>query len=135
MSEYDDQATQFLDRFGVRISIKEGEGRCPPWQEGACSHGDQYRIRVSKDGRSLVFPYWGSYNDMQAGVSPSNYDILSTLGSDSSSPDSVDEYIAEYGMEIKSEKDYRQIKSGISFGERIRAFFTEEELDALREIQ
>lgn len=141
MSEYDDQAAAFMQRFGIDIAIKQGSGKSPSWAEArhdddnrGGEHGTHYRVSVWRTGHSrggMFFDYWGSVADREAGQDPSYYDILSTLSLDSTAPDAFDDYLSEYGVEIKSKADVRQVERGIAFGERIRSFFTVEELEAL----
>ena len=142
LSEYEEQAHQFLVHYNLTLSIRRGPDKCPPWDDSSHTHGDHYLITIrsapARRGRnpespglmSVSFPFWNSLNDRANGKSPTDYDILSCVSSDAQSPTDPDEVAEEYG-EIKP-------SIAIAVAERakeLQEFFTELELDALAEIQ
>jgi hypothetical protein len=140
MNDYDKQAKDFIgvSRLTVKITLAKKQA-CPPWREATtfCDHvhGHKYNITVKHApmGRVLRFPYWGSRADADNGVSPSAYDVLTCLSSDSTLPEDVDGYLAEFGYD---KTPIKQIERTVKFGEKVRQFFTDiGALDALREVQ
>jgi len=128
MSEYDIQATEFLEKCGFALSIRPGKNKEPLWNG---PHGDHYRITVKRkaDRKSLSYDFWDSMVNMQEGKQPSNYSVLACLSSESGMPTDPDEVIAQLGpMPI------RQAIATAKFVKEIQSFFTEEELERLWEI-
>ena len=131
---YDKQAGEFLGRFGLKLGIREGTSKCPPWDDHkqGCRHGDQYRITLHRTGgKMLAFDWWGSIAMMQEGREPTPYDILACISSDANSPTDPDEVSEEFGGDVKPS----QAIAIARFAARLQRFFTEEELEALSEIQ
>jgi|SRR3990172_7084953 len=145
--EYETQAQEFLSHFGLEIKVAFKGDRCPPWDDYRHIHGDRYRVTIkrarqeyrpslTKPGfhsltpQSISFDFWNSQADMQAGNRPSAYQILSVVSSEGSAPTDPDEVVEEYG-EMKPS----QASALAKFARRLQAFFTEEELEALQEIQ
>jgi hypothetical protein len=116
-------------------------------------HGREYLVTLTgapKDAEnaarwrfrpSLAFPYWGAHADRPdldtygwtkkgRGKHPSAYDVLACLASDSSGPETPDEVVEEFG----DMKPSRAIAIA-EHGRKVRAFFTEAELEALQVIQ
>lgn len=129
MNEYDEKADMFLKKHGIKLSIRRGEYKEPLWDKAA-PFGDHYRIMVMrKDKKRLGFSFWGSVAMMQEGKDPRPYDILACMSSDSSMPTAPDEVQHEFGGSIK------QAIATAKFAEKLQAFFSEEELTDLSEIQ
>lgn len=131
MSEYEARAEAFLERNGLSIKAAFKGDRCPPWEDGKCIHGDRYRVTIRrKAGGSLSFDFWDSIANMQANKRPSTYSILDCISSDAFLPKDPDELIGEIGpMRIS------QALASVKFTKRLRAFFTERELEGLSEIR
>jgi len=85
--------------------------------------------------KRLTFDFWGSINDCQKGVDPVAYDILACIGSDAYTPETFADFCSEYGYESDSIKALQTFRRCSSFAKRLRAFFTEAELEGLAEIQ
>lgn len=141
MSEYDEQAKNFMVRFAVGIHIAFAkENGCPPWREKGkrlegcptCStfHGHQYRITLRKNGKSVRFDYWGSFADAQNKKGPSFYDILSCIASEATGETDPDEIYRELGPMVPS-----QAIAISKAAKRWQKFFNAEELEALGEIR
>ena len=137
-NEYEEQAEQFLTQYGLVIRTAFKGDKCPAWEEGTLHiHGDRYRVTIQRElvtgsipFNSISFDFWNSKNDKDKGIRPTGYDILSTVSSDAFSPTDPDEIVAEYGDMKPS-----QATAAARFAKRLQAFFTEEELEALSEIQ
>ena len=149
MSVYDKQAQDFLDKFGLAISRRAHSCMvCPPWtacdkeKTGLCpkcgtTHGNPYLIKITrnlKPSEVLDFYFWGSYNDAKKGKSPSKYSILSSIGGDSVIPETFHDFCWEFGYNEDSRRDYSNWERCSKFAKKLRAFFTADELEALREI-
>jgi hypothetical protein len=142
MSEYDEKAQTFLDRFGLKVRASQKGDRCPPWcgdDDTGCCHGDRYRVTVwrrndyiGNEGRSprrLSFDFWNSLNE-----APTAYDVLACVGADSYCPSTFEDFCREYGYDEDSRKTLALFMRCDKFAQRIRNFFTEGELEALAEI-
>lgn len=131
--DYDTQAQDFLNKWGLEITVhKTDSGKCPPFCDGEHIHGDEHRITLKRamTGKRLVFPFWNSLNDSQAGKEPSAYGVLSCIGSDLSCPDTFEDFCAEYGYDADSRKALAQFRRCDAFGRKLRAFFDSEEMQA-----
>ena len=133
-------------------------------EEGrGCCHGDRYRVTIWRDhkrdpsvrsylGRDgagqearfcehvdhpkrITFDFWNSQHDMQEGKSPTVYDVLSCIGADVGLPDAFEEYCREFGGDEDSRKALRTFARVDKLAKRLRAFFTEDEIEALGDIR
>jgi hypothetical protein len=142
-TDYDKQAQEFLNRFGLTVKAAFGTSKCPPWDEHkhGCTHGDQYRVTIKRIGadrvyykgepgpRSISFDFWNSYADMRANKRPTAYDILACISSNAYAPTDPDEVSEEYGGVKPS-----QAIAVARFARRLQDFFSEGEIEALAEI-
>lgn len=149
MSEYEAQADKFCETYGLKVSAAfKGDG-CPPWEQpqdvpGTCpechnTHGDRYRVTLrwkdqARRPRSLTFDFWGSFNDMQNNKRPTAYDVLKTAGCDVHCPDTFEDFCGQYGYDQDSRTAERTFRRCDNFAQRLRAFFTEEEQEAVATI-
>ena len=145
-TEYDVQAEKFLERFGLKFRATMKGDRCPPWcgeDSRGCVHGDHYRVTiwrvrerqpVDRSGR-VSFDFWNSQKDMQDGRSPTAYDVLACISGDVTCPDTFEDFCADYGDDTDSRKAEVLFRRVSKFANRLKAFFTTEELEALAEIQ
>ena len=142
MSEYEKQAEKFLADHGLKFRAVQHGGRCPheretrPFCDGKCIHSDRYRVTISrKGGGRISFDFWNSFNDMRSGKEPTTYDVLAHISGDIYCPDKFTEFCSEYGYEEDSRKAHSTFVRCEKFSQRLRAFFSEEEQEALGEIQ
>lgn len=138
-NEYLDKAKGFLKRFDLSCTARRADDRCPAWCDGKHIHGNHYRVTISRGGGwpasgcgsgSISFDFWNSHHDMTNGKLPDAYGLLSCVSSESSMPTDPDEVVAEMG-DMKPSQAIRVA----DFAKRLQAFFSEDELEALREIQ
>lgn len=137
-SEYDEQAKKFYEGFGFEIEYSGGTWEPPEWVEPGQVHGRRYWVtisRVAKGYTPLCFAYWGSRADADNGLGPSFYDILACVASDSHYDMAFEEWCSELGYDTDSRKAYATWERCREFAKKICAFFTADELEALREIQ
>ena len=139
-NEYDVQARKFLATHKLTLRMEQNCKKkgdiCPPWEEGQCVHGDRYRVTIRRTTktenlpRSLSFNFWNSLHDIKAELPLRPYTVLACMASDATMPTDPDELIAELGpMKVA------QALACVKAAKRLQAFFSEAEIDALREIQ
>ena len=130
-TEYEAQAERFLKRFNLSIKTAFKGDKCPPWDDERHIHGDRYRVTIKRANRkSISFDFWNSWQDAHEGKAPTSYGILACISSEASSPTDPDEVAGEFG-EMKPSQAIRIAK----FAQKLQAFFSEEELEGLGEIQ
>lgn len=137
MGDYQKQGEDFISEHGLKFrATRTKANRCPLWDDNRCAHGDEYQITVSRGGASgrLSFRFWNSLNDAQNGKSPTAYDVLTCVASDSHTPETFADFCGEYGYDEDSRKAGKTFKAADTLARRIRAFFSEAELEQLREI-
>jgi len=115
----------------------------------ARKHGHHYRVTLSgfdpRDAerltlnpakRKLVFDFWGSIADAEKGIQTVRpYDVLACISSDAYTPETFEDFCADYGHESDSIKALQTFRRCSAFAKRLRAFFTEAELEQLSEIR
>lgn len=136
MSEYDQQAKKFLDRFGLKFRTTKKGDCCPPYCDRKCIHGDRYRVTISrKGGGRIAFDFWNSYQAMRDGEEPSAYDVLACISGDVYAPEDFAKFCSEYGYDEDSRQAEATWKRVDKFARRLRTFFrAETEREALAEI-
>ena len=148
MNEYIKQAQDFLKATNSRITMQQIRpelAQRPTWaEEGKISHGHEYRVAIIRnegnaDMKDYRFTFWDSVNNAQNYKRPSVYDILATLSGSIYAPDTLDDFISEYGYEIDGKKSYDKVRAtfkGVrSESKALKNLFTDEELEQLAEIQ
>ena len=136
MSKYDDKAQAFLDEHDLRLRTMQHGDRCPSWCDGTCSHGDRYRVTISrKGGGRLGFDFWNSVNDVQNGKEPTAYDVLACISGDVFCPETFKDFCGEYGYDEDSREALTTFPLVDRFARRLRKFFNEAERNELGEIR
>lgn len=131
-TEYDRQADEFLSKYRLGISTRLMKFKPPQWAGKESVIGKRYRVtikRLDKQGETISFEYWNSFNDAQNGVEPSHYDILTCVSSDAFAPTDPDEVCECFG-DVRPSHAIKIANAAKKF----QAFFTKEELDDLGEI-
>ena len=92
-----------INGAGITASIREDwNDKSPDWAQDKARH---YRVRVRYQGRSMSLWY---YQGLGINREPRAVDVIECLVCDSlSNYDSLDEFINELGLEIKSVADFR----------------------------
>ena len=136
-TDYDKQATDFLEKYTIRFTARPGTDKAPPWAELGKAHGKQWRIRLSgqtSDGlRAVTFPFWNSINAKEE--PPSAYTVLACISSDVNCPETFADFCSGYGYDEDSRKAEQTFKRCRALAEKLQAFFTEQEKTDLQEIQ
>ena len=92
-----------INGAGITASIREDwNDSSPEWAQGKARH---YRVTVRYQGRSMSLWY---YQGLGINREPGPVDVIECLVCDSMSAyESLDEFINELGLEIKSAADFR----------------------------
>jgi len=133
-NEYGIQAEQFLTSNGIKFRATLSDTKSPAWGSDG-KHGHRYRVTLSKPKR-LTFDFWSSIADAQKGIKTVRpYDVLACVNGDAYTPETFEDFCAEYGYDSDSIKALQTFRRCSAFAKRLRAFFTAEELKQLQEIQ
>ena len=136
VSFYDRQAADFLSANGIKFRSNLAVPQKPaPFAETGKECGNHYRVTLSGKARRLTFSFWGSIKDAEENKPVTAYSVLSCISSDANTPETFADFCAEYGYDSDSIKARDTFKRCATFARRIRAFFTEAELEGLAEIQ
>jgi hypothetical protein len=132
-SPYDAQARQFLTRHGLALRVTLSDSKPANFTPA----GHHYRVtlwRENGESARLVFDFWGSANDAKEKRDPSAYDVLACLSSDVNTPETLADFIAEFGGDSDSISTRQTFNRANRFAKQLRAFFTAEERGELAEI-
>jgi len=137
ISEYDKQAELFLKHFNLAVKIAYLDNNPPPWDEDQSHNRLRYRVTIQRKDthKSLSFTFWDSIANAEKGERSTAYDVLGCVSSDSNTYDSFEDFCGELGYDTDSRKAETTYKGVKKFADRINAFFSETELEELREIR
>lgn len=142
-TDYQKQATDFLAKFNIKFRATLSDTKTPQWGDNA-KHGHHFRVTLSKGergqgvkfGRRVTFDFWSSIADLEAGIETVDaYSVLSCISGDVNCPDTFKDFCGEYGYGEDSIQALQTFRRCASFGRRLRAFFTEQEIAELEEIR
>lgn len=134
MNEYEEQAKDFLGRYGLAVSITRLDNKPPPWEEKPpCRHW-RYRVKVRRkaNNKTLSFYFWDSEYNYIKNKRPTAYDILATLSLPSYEYGDFNDFCEEFGYSDDSIKAFKTWRAINRFARRIQKFFTANELEELR---
>lgn len=151
MSEYEKQGRAFLDKFHITFKATWKGDKCPPWVDmnlkkanGDCPncrhiHGDRFQVTMSRrqpKRATLSFSFWNSFHaKMEGSTELDAYHVLSAISNDVNCPDTFEDFCSGYDYDADSIAAFKTFKRCASLAKRLQAFFSEEEQDALGEIQ
>lgn len=99
------------------------------------SEAEDARVILERKPSRLVFDFWSSSTDAEAGIETvSAYSVLACISSETYCPETFGEWCDEYGVTSDSIKNLQTFRRCSAFAKRLRAFFTEQELQELSEI-
>lgn len=132
MNDYDKQAADFLAKHNLILTKELSNSKGANWQP----HGNHYIITLDRGHDPIHFDFFGSINDMNNGVDPSDYEILSTVSAELDCPETFGEYLDEFGVvpEGSYEATETMWKSWKEFSDTLHEFLTEDEKTDVREI-
>jgi len=134
----DEDAQAFLEKNGIRFFCTHLDYAPPPWLEpGDNRHGSRFRITLRREEElrtrerpwRMIFDFWGSIAQRRAGEDVSAFEVLVELASDVTGETDPDEVYKECGPMLPS-----RATAIAGFTKRLQRFFTEEEINALLEL-
>jgi hypothetical protein len=130
-NEYDAQAEKFLRDTGTKLTLKCVGYR--PYFSDEKESRDVYKFTI-KTARGQ---YTGTFGQSIAcqGEEPRAYDILSCIGADAYSPDTFEDFCAEFGYDTdsrKAEKIFHTVQKEVA---GLRRIFTDKQIEQLSAIQ
>lgn len=135
MTDYQQQAANFLTKHGITFSFKLANTKVPSWDESRkCNH---FIVTLKQGKKKVSFDFFDSSNNYQKGVTTLDaYSVLTCCSSEINCPDTFEDFCSEFGYDQdsrKAEKTFRALKK---FSDKLNKFFdTEEMRDDLSEIQ
>ena len=112
MNKYDRQAEDFCKKHGVIIKSEciELVRGFPNGQDDMWHFKFKVTVKRKKSRSQMTFDFYGSYYDCVNNVQKlSDYEVLACLASDSYCPDNIDDFIQEFGYEVRKHGDYTRI--------------------------
>lgn len=133
--EYLKQAHDFLEATNSTLDIK----RVPSYMEKKPlwdgTHGLQYVVKLSRNGKEYRFDFWDSYKNMEDRKKPNAYDVLTCLDTCVDDTYSLGDFMSEFGCEVKDVDNAQKALSQLQVQARtLRTMYSEAELDMLNEI-
>lgn len=152
IGEYEQKAKDFLSRFCIAFSAIPVKGwECPPFCDKKDEdidrhpHGLCYTITLAQTKglrrmgarrrKSVAFPFWASAKEFEEGRAVAEYDVLSCLSSEITTPNKFEEFCSEFGYDSDSRKAYTTWEHANDFACQLRAFFTTVQQEALVQVQ
>lgn len=137
LSEYDKQAQAFLEKVGIVAVITYLDNNPPAWDFDNHDHNHYSVTLRRKDGdkERFVFQFWDSITNSNSGEKPTAYDVLSCISSETTIYDGFAEFCSEFGYDQDSRKAEQMWKVYNKTSRKLNKFFSEEELEDLRQIQ
>jgi len=155
MSEYTEQAEQFLKEHNISFKAVrkadkcplwcKGEhdigfkavrkaDKCPLWCKGEHVHGERYLITFTRKGTKQRYSlsFWNSLNDVQTGKTPVAYDVLAAI--QKYDPGDLHEFCQSFGYSEDSIEASRIHKAVVKEWQKVSTFFSVDELKEAQEI-
>lgn len=136
MNEYVKQAKDFLESCNATMQITYlGKGVNKNWNETQLRN--VYRATIITPKGSMWVKFWDSIAHTQSGEQPTEYDILTCL--QKYDVGTFEDFVSEFGYETEDFHD-RQRAKNIYYAvcaeyEKVKRCFTEEQIEAMCEIQ
>jgi hypothetical protein len=130
ISEYEQQAIDFLKKHGIKFSAKFiTYGR---HFEDDKEERDIYRLSLSRQGKRFSVKFGQSINGIEKGETPTAYDMLTCLTK--YNPYGFENFCSDFGYDLDSRKAEKIYKAVCKEWEKVNSFFSSEELEELQEI-
>ena len=136
MNEYVKQAKDFLESCDAKMTITYlGKGVNKNWNESSLRN--VYRATITTPKGSMWVKFWDSIVNTQSGEQPTEYDILVCL--QKYDVGTFEDFVSDFGYEI-DEFHAKQRATNMYYAvcdeyKKVRRCFTEEQIDAMCEIQ
>lgn len=157
-TDYNKQAEDFLQKHGIKFRATLSDSKPAPWEldeKPFKTEPHHFRVTLSRSKNApelyqmpvnnfpqktrpprLVFDFWSSIADAEKGIKTvTAYDVLACISGDMNCPETFKDFCGDYGYEEDSIKALQTFRRCASFGKRLRAFFTPQEIEELSEIQ
>lgn len=134
-NEYEDTAINFLKKHNITLKVIYDGKRVPNWDS---KEHNTFNCILSTNKGSMSFNFYDSIVNTNKAkiVYPSSYDILSCL--QTYDVGTMDEFMAEFGYEIKSAKDMTNFidtyNAVVKEYNDLKRCLTEEQMEELSEI-
>ena len=132
---YQQQAADFLAKYGITFSAKLANTKTPSWKDD--SRPVNHFIVTLKQGKKRVsFDFFDSINNYEKGIKELNaYSVLACCSSEIYCPDTFKDFCDEFGYDYDSRKAEKTFKSLKKFSNKLQKFFSSKEMrDSLSEI-
>lgn len=136
MSEYVKQAKDFLASCNATMKITLlGKAVNENW--GDNKPRNHYRVTIKTSRGRMWVEFWDSIHSTRNNITPTEYDILACL--QKYDVGTIDDFVSDFGYEVHEWADVKRIqkiyKAVVSEYKKIRRCFTEEQIEAMQEIQ
>lgn len=131
----------YFGHIGVTLTIREATmQKEPAWAKGGEGYGIQYIVTFKRkdDKRRFSYSFWGSLSDREDGEELQPETVVETLLADRHCPETFEDFCSEFSYEQYDEdtgrvnaNSRRTFKACLSMSQKIKAFFSEEELEQL----
>jgi hypothetical protein len=136
MSEYIQQAKDFLAKCNATIEINFIGKKEPLWDEG-CPHNAYQFIITTPLGAMENTIYDSAYNTARGINGITEYDVLACL--EKYDVGTIDDFVSEFGYEVHCWDDVKRIKrtykAVVEQYNKLCEIFTPEQMEWLREVQ
>jgi hypothetical protein len=139
---YQAETNKFLRKHAIKFGVVRTDTKCPLWCDGKHTHGNGYRVSFSRGKKRMSVSFWNSKNDASMGKDLTAYDVIASI--QKYDPGDIDNFISEFGYERYEENGYGDIKPNkktrqtynavVKEWEKVNSFFSEDEIEEMREI-
>lgn len=139
MNNYQQQAADFLTKYGIKLSAKLVNAKMPSW-EGYKKDGprknNHFIVTLRKDGCRISFDYFDSENNFRAGVKELDaYSVLASCSGDYNCPDNFEDFCSEYGYDNDSRKAEKTFAACLKQSAKLKKIFSGKVAEDLMKIQ
>lgn len=139
MSNYQQQAADFLSKHSIKFSAKLTNKKSPPWSpDRKVNH---FVVTLKHENRRISFDFFDSIIRFEEGKEePDAYSVLACCSSDINISDNFEDFCAEFGYSFYTAKDKNAImkifRACKKQSEKLNKLFCSEEMKKdLAEIQ
>lgn len=133
MSEYVENALKFMQKNGVKMSIKYVDYVYNPWNEEKWARWhNKYKVIIKRNNKQMTVNFYDSAYNTENGLKPTEYDILACL--QKYEVYDFNSFCYDYGYNVDSRKDYETyLKVKREYNNVVRVFG--DIIEELQEIQ
>lgn len=100
-------------------------------KSGLIGYYNQYKVKVTFEGRSATFDYGSSVHNYNEGIEPKKEDLLYCLVSDYNSPNNFENFCDEFGYDQDSRKAEKIFKAIQKEATKLDKIFPNREIEDL----